>query len=117
MCGAAWWKMAPRQREAIVRKLERAKDPRARAAALSLARLEQRRRKSNPGDCPLSPGRRENPPRELVSLVYLEQKPGDREPFEYEHEFAGDRPKLAMRGGKAQLEGGSYRTRNGWLEG
>ena len=112
VCGAAWWKLSPQKRGAIVRKLEGSKHARVRAAAAALARAERRH---NAGK-PCKPERRSNP-REVVSLVYLEQKPGDREPFEYEHEFEGDRPRLEMRGGRAQLRGGSYRTRNGWLEG
>lgn len=114
VCGAAWWKLPPAKRAAIVRTLERSKDARARGAALALARLERRRRNSGP--CTAKPERRSNP-RELVSLVYLEQKPGDPEPTEYEHEFEGELPELTMRGGRAQIRGGSYRTRAGWLEG
>jgi len=119
VCGAAWWNLSPQKRGAIVRKLEGSKDPRARAGALALARAEKAHRKRNPS-CDLTSSRaprRPNPPREVVSLVYLEQKPGDEEPFEYEHDFEGDRPRLEMRGGKAQLRGGSYQTRDGWLEG
>lgn len=62
-------------------------------------------------------GTRRRNPRELVSLVYLEQKPGDCEPFEYEHEFEGDRPRLQMRGRSLQIRGGTYTTRGGWIEG
>lgn len=113
VCGAAWWRLSPQRRAAIVRALERAKDPRAKGAALALARAERRHNEGRP--C-RGPERRPNP-REVVSLVYLEQKPGDREPYEYEHEFEGERPRLEMRGGKAQLRGGSYGTRAGWLEG
>ena len=112
VCGAAWWKMKPQKRAAIVRALERSRNPRAKAAALVLARAE----KKHHGCGPCKPERRSNP-RELVSLVYLEQKPGDREPYEYEHEFAGELPELTMRGGKAQIRGGSYESRGGWLEG
>jgi hypothetical protein len=139
VCGAAWFRLPPQRRAAIVRELERARDPRAKGAALALARLE-RRRQRNPKtrDCggwdPNDPHgweqcdpktvppaarrwlRRKNP-RELVSLVYLEQKPGDDRAYEYEHEFEGKLPKLTMRGGKAQIRGGSYETRDGWLEG
>jgi hypothetical protein len=139
VCGAAWWSLPPQKRAAIVRALERAKHPRARGAALALARLEKKRRPNvgtrdcggwdpnypegwgqcDPKTVPASARkflRRQNP-RELVSLVYLEQKPGDREPYEYEHEFEGELPQLVMRGGKAQIRGGSYETRAGWLEG
>lgn len=112
VCGAAWWKLPSQRRAAIVRKLEGAKDARTRGAALALARLERRH---NAGK-PCGAERRGNP-RELVSLVYLEQKPGDGEPYEYEHAFEGERPSLSMRGGKAQIKGGSYITRDGWLEG
>lgn len=114
VCGAAWWRLPPEKRAAIVRALEHAKDPRAKGAALALARLEKRRRRGKRVNA--CDTRRPNP-RELVSLVYLEQKPGDREPYEYEHEFEGERPQLVMRGGKAQIRGGSYETRGGWLEG
>jgi outer membrane protein TolC len=118
MCGAAWWKLSPQKRAAIVRKLEGSKDARARGAAVALARAEAAHRRKNPS-CDLAAARAPRRPnaREVVSLVYLEQKPGDAEPFEYEHDFEGDRPRLEMRGGKAQLRGGSYKTRDGWLEG
>ena len=112
VCGAAWWNMPAHRRMAIVRSLERAKDRRARGAALALARAEKARHAGR-----AVPRLRSPNPRELVSLVYLEQKPGDPEPFEYEHEFAGDLPSLRMRGGALQIEGGSYRTKNGWIEG
>jgi hypothetical protein len=114
VCGAAWWQLSPQKRGAIVRKLEGSKDARLRAAAASLARAEKRHAgKRNNAPCPL----RLSNPREVVKIIYLEQKPGDPEPFEYEHDFEGDPPRLEMRGGKAQLRGGSYRTRDGWLEG
>jgi len=113
VCGAAWFRLPPQRRAAIVRALEQAKSPRAKGAALALARLEKRHRRGRVNPCDT---RRPNP-RELVSLVYLEQKPGDSRPYEYEHEFEGKLPKLTMRGGKAQIRGGSYETRDGWLEG
>jgi hypothetical protein len=113
VCGAAWWKLSPQRRAAIVRRLERARDPRAKAAALALARAEKQKSR---GRCCPRRARLPNP-RELVSLVYLEQKPGDPEPTEYEHEFEGELPELTMRGGKAQIRGGSYGSRAGWLEG
>ena len=114
VCGAAWWNLPPARRAAIVRKLEGARDPRARGAAVALARAEKKHHARRGGPVPVL--RRSNP-RELVSLVYLEKKPGDGRPYEYEHDFSGDRPALEMRGGKAQIVGGTYTTRNGWLEG
>jgi hypothetical protein len=114
VCGAAWWKLAPQKRAAIVRALERSKDPRGRGAALSLARAEKRHAAGGGRCCPAE--RRQNP-RELVSLVYREQKPGDDQEYEYEHDFEGQLPELTMRGGKAQIRGGSFKSRDGWLEG
>lgn len=112
VCGATWWSLPPARRAAIVRRLERSNDPRQRGAALALAREEKKHQGGR-----RRPERRTNGRRELVSVVYEEQKPGDPEPFEYEHEFEGERPTLAMRGGALQVEGGSYRTRRGWIEG
>jgi hypothetical protein len=114
VCGAAWWRLSPHKRAAIVRRLERHKHPRVRGAALTLARAEKAHAKNGGRCCPTE--RRSNP-RELVSLVYREQKPGDRHEYDYEHEFEGDLPELTMRGGKAQIRGGSYDARGGWLEG
>jgi hypothetical protein len=114
VCGAAWWNLAPARRAAIVRKLERSPDRRARGAALALARAEKKHHAKHGG--PARALRRSNP-RELVSLVYLEKKKGDRVPYEYEHDFEGERPILEMRGGKAQIRGGTYTARRGWLHG
>lgn len=113
VCGASWWNLPPSRRAAIVRKLERSRNPQGQAACLALAHAEKAHHARHGGPtC-----ERKGNPRELVSLVYAEQKPGDREVYEYEHEFAGELPTLAMRGGKAQIEGGSYTARDGWLEG
>lgn len=109
--GRKWWKLPEGRRRAIVLRLSREKDRRSRAAALGLARAEAahyaRTRK---------PLRLSNP-RELVSLVYSEKKPGDRQAYEYEHTFEGERPQLRMRGKALQIDGGTYTTKKGWIYG
>lgn len=53
----------------------------------------------------------------LVSLVYLTRKGGDAEPTEYEHEFEGCRPELVYNDGGLMIAGGSYRIREGGIDG
>lgn len=117
VCAAAWWRRPLEQRMRIVRAMERG-TRRDRRTAVAIAKAEQRRADKG---APKPKGGRERRtnPRELVSLVYLEQKPGDREPYEYEHEFEGDLPELGMRGGNLQIKraGSQYRTKKGWIHG
>jgi len=49
---------------------------------------------------------------QLVSVVYLTRKLGDRGPTEYEHDFSGSLPVLAYSGEGKRLvvAGGSYRV-------
>jgi hypothetical protein len=117
VCSAAWWKLPAKRRAAILSRYERG-TPRERRKAVALAKAE-RNRVSYGGPVRRAVGgsRRPNPPRELVSLVYLEQKPGDGEAYEYEHEFSGRRPRLSMRGHKLRIEGGTYTTKDGWIRG
>jgi hypothetical protein len=115
VCGAAWWRKPPRERARIVRAYERG-TPAQRRIAYAIARAEQNRAgKALRG----TGGRKANPPpkRTLLELVYIEKKPGDSEEVEYEHRFSGHRPTLRMRGGRLQIDGGSYKTRDGWIYG
>jgi hypothetical protein len=110
-CPPSWWRLPFHERARVIRKLATSSNARARRAAVALILAEQdRRRRAR------SPRRKRNP-RELVSLVYREKKPGDREAFDYEHEFEGELPMLEMRGGAVQIKGGTYTTRRGWIEG
>ena len=47
---------------------------------------------------------------ELVSIVYLTIKGGDRGPTEYEHEFSSPRPVLAYSPAGLFIAGGRYRV-------
>jgi len=109
VCGAAWWRTPTKKRAAIVRRLERG-TRRERRAAVAIAKAEHRRHeRQHP--------RKPNPPRKLVQLVYRERKPGDDREYDYEHDFDGELPDLRMRGGAIQIDGGSYRTKKGWIHG
>jgi len=106
--GAEWWAMGETHRRAVVARLARSRKPADRIAAFALAKLERRRHGGKP---------QRNPPKEVVSIVYREQKDGDSRPMDYEHDFRGKRPKLRERRGRLQFEGGSYRMEDGWIHG
>jgi hypothetical protein len=111
VCGAAWWKLPESRRRAIVQRYEHSKSKRGRTVALAMAKAERAHHHRHHAK------RKNNPPRKLVELVYLEQKSGDGEPTEYVHKFRGDLPDLSMRGGRLQVNGGTYRTKRGWIVG
>lgn len=52
---------------------------------------------------------------ELVSVVYLAQKEGDRIPYEYEHDFDDPRPELSDEDGALYIDGGGYDVVDGWI--
>jgi hypothetical protein len=53
----------------------------------------------------------------LVSVVYLTEKGGDDGPTEYEHEFEGKLPELVYNDGGLLIAGGSYRIKEGGIDG
>ena len=54
---------------------------------------------------------------QLVSVVYLTKKGGDRELVEYEHEFEKEKPRLAYNAGGLVVVGGTYKIREGGIDG
>lgn len=110
VCGADWWNMPAAKRRAVVERLERQGNDRA-AYALAKAERAHNRRRRNP------PARVSNPTKELVEVVYREKKPGDARAYDYEHKFAGRRPRLVERNGRLQIHGGSYAMKDGWIHG
>jgi len=54
---------------------------------------------------------------ELVSVVYLTKKGDDGEPVEYEHEFERTKPRLAYNAGGLVIAGGTYKIREGGIDG
>ena len=53
----------------------------------------------------------------LVSVVYLTEKGGDDGPTEYEHAFEGKLPELVYNDGGLLIAGGSYRIKEGGIDG
>lgn len=129
VCGASWWAMPSSRRARIVRELEHG-SPRDRRRAVAIAKAERNRharhgrQASKPAKTDKRKGerpranRRPNPLVPIHSVTYIEQKPGDRKPHLYEHEFEGRRPRLRKTDGKPLkiVRGNSgYSVRDGWI--
>jgi hypothetical protein len=53
----------------------------------------------------------------LVKVIYLTKKGGDRELTEYDHDFEGRLPDLVYNDGGLLIAGGSYRIKEGGIDG
>lgn len=147
VCSAAWWKMPPSKRAAIVRRYERG-TPRQRRVAVAIAKAERNRAEGPP--------RRRNPAMtdaeasaeyerthwgergrqrivrkgaadpsygtatklgKLVEVTYRTRKGGDDGPTDYVHAFEGKLPDLVYTDGGLVIAGGQYVIREGGIDG
>lgn len=147
VCGAAWWRRPPAEREAIVRRLERGNRT-ERRTAVGIAKAEQQRadrrppRRGNPGmnerqaiaeyerthwgekgQQRIRRGSAADPRHgtatELGELVQVVYRTKKRGDglSEYEHFFEGPRPRLAYNAGGLLVVGGDYTVKKGGITG